>query len=73
MLDEADGLVSLKYRTDEDFLTKSLQDHWAFQSRKTKDPLNRTTLYRENHVKRVVSVISIVSAACLLIIAIVSL
>ena len=73
MLDEADDLVSLKHRTDEDFLTKSLQDHWAFQSRRTKDPLDCTTVYKENHVKRVVSVISIISAASLLIVAIVSL
>jgi hypothetical protein len=73
MLNEADDLVALKRRTDEDLLTKLLQDHWAFQSRKARDPLDRTTFYKGNHVKQLVSVISILFAATLLILAIVSL
>lgn len=73
MLNEADDLVALKRRTDEDLLTKLLQDHWVFQNRKSKDPLDRTTLYKGNHVKHFVSVISILFAAILLILAIVSL
>lgn len=73
MLNEADDLVSLKRRTDEDLLTKLLQDHWAFQIRKARDPLDCTTFYRGNHVNQLVSVVSILFAAFLLILAIISL
>jgi hypothetical protein len=49
-----------------------LQDHWAFQSRKTIDPLDRTTVYK-GRITQIVTTISILPAAVLLAVAIISL
>lgn len=73
MLKEADDLVALRKPADEDLLSKLLQDHWAFQKRNTVDPLDRTTVYKGRHVARTVAAISILCAAVLLAVAIVSL
>jgi hypothetical protein len=73
MLKEADDLVALRKLADEDLLSKLLQDHWAFQKRITVDPLDRTTVYKGQHVARTVAAISILCAAVLLAVAIVSL
>ncbi|KAF2691180.1 hypothetical protein K458DRAFT_455504, partial [Lentithecium fluviatile CBS 122367] len=66
-------LIALHRSPSTDPLSKVLQDHWAFQTRSTPDPLDRTTLYNKDHVVRTVTVISMISAATLLIAAIVSL
>lgn len=73
MLKEADDLVALRKPADEDILSKFLQDHWAFQSHKGTDPLDRTTIYKGRHITRIVSMISILFAAVLLVAAIISL
>ncbi|KAJ5511767.1 hypothetical protein N7453_003870 [Penicillium expansum] len=73
MLKEADDLVALRRPADEYILSKLLQDHWAFQSRKTTDPLDRTTVYKGHYVTQIVAAISILVAAILLIVAIISL
>ena len=73
MLKEADDLVALRKPADEDLLSKLLQDHWAFQKHSTVDPLDRTTVYKGQHVAQTVAAISILCAAVLLAVAIVSL
>ncbi|CAI7640578.1 unnamed protein product [Penicillium palitans] len=73
MLREADDLVALRRPADEDMLSKLLQDHWAFQTRKTTDPLDRTTIYKGQHITQIVAAISIIFAAVLLVVAIISL
>lgn len=73
MLKEADDLVALRKPVDEDMLSKLLQDHWAFQSRRTTDPLDRTTVYKGQHITQIVAAISILFAAILLVVAIISL
>ncbi|CAI7587269.1 unnamed protein product [Penicillium manginii] len=73
MLKEADDLVALRKPPDEDILSKLLQDHWAFQSRKTIDPLDRTTVYKGQYIAQIVAGISVLSAAVLLAVAIISL
>ncbi|KAK2761714.1 hypothetical protein FQN54_001542 [Arachnomyces sp. PD_36] len=70
--DKAD-LISLRKALEEDYLSKLLQDHWAFQKRKTSDPLDRTTIYKSHHVSRTVAAISVTLAAILLILAIITL
>ncbi|KAF2689348.1 hypothetical protein K458DRAFT_439699 [Lentithecium fluviatile CBS 122367] len=54
-----------------DYLSRFLQDHWPFQKRS--DPLDRTTIYKNLHVVRTVSALSLTLAATLLICAIVNL
>lgn len=73
MLKEADDLVSLRKPADEDVLSKFLQDHWVFQSHKGTDPLDRTTIYKGQHITRIVAAISILFSAVLLVVAIISL
>lgn len=66
-------LVSLRKAADEDLLSRFLQDHWAFQTRKTSDPLDRTMIYRNKHVVQTVATLSMVIASILLISAILGL
>ena len=73
MLKEADDLVALRKPADEDLFSKFLQDHWAFQKRNTVDPLDRTTIYKRRHIAWTVAAISMLCAAVLLVVAIVSL
>ncbi|KAF2184809.1 hypothetical protein K469DRAFT_666150 [Zopfia rhizophila CBS 207.26] len=73
MLKDETDLVALRRAADEDLLSKLLQDHWAFQKRRTVDPLDRTTIYKGQHIVRTVAAISMVLAAILLIGAIISL
>lgn len=70
--DKAD-LLTLTKSTEEDYLSRFLQDHWLFRKRVSPDPLDRTTLHKNVHVIRTVSALGIVLAAILLIGAIVSL
>jgi hypothetical protein len=73
MLKEADDLVTLRKPGNEDILSKLLQDHWAFQKRNTVDPVDRTTVYKGQHVAWTVAVINMLCAAVLLVVAIISL
>jgi hypothetical protein len=73
MLKEVDDLVALRKPGDEDILSKLLQDHWAFQKRKTVDPLDRTTVYKGEHVAWAVAAINMLCAIVLLVVAIISL
>ncbi|KAJ5286835.1 hypothetical protein N7478_002521 [Penicillium angulare] len=73
MLKEADDLVSLKKVDDEDILSKFLQDHWVFQRHKGSDPLDQTTIYKGQHITRIVAAMSILFSAVLLVVAIISL
>jgi hypothetical protein len=66
-------LIALRAAAEEDVLSKFLQDHWAFQKRQSTDPIDRTTLYKNSHVVRTVSAVSMIIAAVLLISAILSL
>lgn len=66
-------LIALRKATEEDALSMFLQDHWAFQKRQSADPIDRTTLYKNSHIVRTVSTISMIIAAILLISAILSL
>ncbi|KAJ6032481.1 hypothetical protein N7540_003213 [Penicillium herquei] len=73
MLHEADDLVALRKAPDDDVLSRMLQEHWSFQSRKAADPLDRTAIYKGRHITRIVSAISVLSAALLLVVAIITL
>jgi hypothetical protein len=73
MLKEVDDLIALRKPMEEDLLSKLLQDHWAFQKRNTVDPLDRTTVYKGRHVTWTVAAISMLCAAVLLVVAIVTL
>jgi hypothetical protein len=66
-------LIALRRGNEEDYLSRLLQDNWAFQKRDTVDPIDRTTMYKKEYVVRTVTVISMISAAVLLIAAIISL
>ena len=72
LVDEFD-LVALRKAPSEDILSRVLQDHWFFQKRNTKDPLDRTTIYSAQHVVWTVAAISTIISAALLIGAIISL
>lgn len=72
LVDKSD-LIALRRTAEEDVLSQLLQNHWAFQKRKTSDPLDRTTIYKNRHVVRTVATISMIIAAILLISAILSL
>lgn len=73
VLNDRDDLVSPCKALNQDHLTKLLQDHWVFQKRKSRDPLDRTTVYRAEHVAWTAAAISFLSAVVLLVVAIVSL
>ncbi|RYP51147.1 hypothetical protein DL768_003494 [Monosporascus sp. mg162] len=73
MLKEADDLVALRKPADEDLLSRLLQDHWVFQKPSAMDPLDRTTVYKRQHVAWTVAAISMLFATVLLVVAIVSL
>ena len=72
-LSEKADLIALRRSTEEDVLSRYLQDHWPFPRREAKDPLDRTAIYKNKHVVRTVAFISLLLAALLLIGAIVSL
>ncbi|KAF2006681.1 hypothetical protein P154DRAFT_570067 [Amniculicola lignicola CBS 123094] len=72
-LSDQSDLAALRKPQEQDFLSRTLQDHWVFQKRKTSDPLDRTTIYNSHHVVKTVGVISMTVAAVLLIGAIISL
>jgi hypothetical protein len=70
--DDAD-LITLIKPTEEDCLSRFLQDHWLFRKRNTDDPLDRTTIHKNSYVLRMVAVFGLTIAATLLIGAIVNL
>ncbi|KAJ5847821.1 hypothetical protein N7455_011778 [Penicillium solitum] len=72
MLEEADDLVALR-KPEEDVLSTLLQDHWPLKTHKAIDPLDYTTIYKGQHIINIVAAISMLSAAILLVAAIVSL
>lgn len=73
MLNEEDDLVALRKPPDDDILSKFVQDHWSFRSQKAIDPLDCTAIYKGRHITKIVSIISMLSAAVLLVVAIISL
>ena len=72
-LDDKDDLVALAKPIEDDYLSRFLQNNWLFRKRKTADPLDRTTIYKNSHVVRTVATLDLVLAAILLIGAIVNL
>jgi hypothetical protein len=72
-LSDKTDLIALSKPDEEDYLSKFLQNHWAFQKRRTSDPLDRTSIYKTHHVVKTVAAISMTLAAILLISAILSL
>lgn len=72
-LSDTTDLIALRVPDDQDFLSTFLQNHWAFRKRQTKDPFDRTTIYKNQHVVQTVAAISMTLAAILLISAIISL
>jgi hypothetical protein len=72
-LSDKNDLVALRKPDDQDYLSQFLQNHWVFQRRRTSDPLDRTTIYKTQHIIQAVAAISLTSAAILLISAILSL
>ncbi|KAH7395134.1 hypothetical protein DE146DRAFT_697131 [Phaeosphaeria sp. MPI-PUGE-AT-0046c] len=72
-LDDSADLLTLTKATEEDYLSRFLQDHWLFRKRISADPLDRTTIHKNIHVVRTVGALGIVLAAVLLIGAIVNL
>jgi FtsH-binding integral membrane protein len=73
MLDEEIDLIALSRSADEDFVSRFLRDHWAFQKRATVDPLDQTTIYKGQHVVWTVATISMFCAIVLLVVAMMSL
>lgn len=74
-LDDDVDLVALMNITDEDHLSRFLQDHWLFKKRRAGPDrqINRTTIYEKLHIVRTVAMLDLVLAAILLIGAIVNL
>jgi hypothetical protein len=72
-LDDDVDLIALIEPTEEDYLSRFLQNHWLFRKRKTPDPLDRTTIHKNSHVLRTVAALTMVLAAILLIGAIINL
>jgi hypothetical protein len=74
-LNNPDDLVALTKVGEDDYLSRFLQDHWLrlFRKRKTADPLDRTTIYKNAYIVRTVAAFDLVLAAVLLIGAIVHL
>ncbi|KAF2820692.1 hypothetical protein CC86DRAFT_304555 [Ophiobolus disseminans] len=72
-LDERGDLLTLARPSEEDYLSRLLQNHWWFRSRKSKDPLDRTTIHKNSHVIRTVAALDLALTAVLLIGAIVNL
>jgi hypothetical protein len=72
-LDDESDLLALTKPLEEDYLSRFLQDHWVFRTRRACDPLDRTTIHKNLHVVRTVAALDMVLAAILLIGAIVNL
>jgi hypothetical protein len=72
-LDNELDLVALQGPMGKDYITRLLQSYWACQKRRSKDPFDRTTIFKYFHVARVVAVLDVILAAILLVGAIVSL
>lgn len=64
--DEAD-LLTVAKPIDEDYLSRALQNNWLFKKRKTTDPFDRTTIYKNSHIVRTVAALDLILAALLLI------
>lgn len=64
-LDTSD-LITLANPIEEDYLSRFLQDHWVFKSRKTSETFDRTTICKNSHIARTVTFIGLVLAAILL-------
>jgi hypothetical protein len=72
-LEDKSDLLALTKPLEEDYLSRFLQDHWVFRTRRASDPLDRTTIHNNSHVVRTVAALNMVLAAILLIGAIVNL
>jgi hypothetical protein len=72
-LQNRNDLAALKPPKSEDMLSRLLLDHWIFQKHSPSDSIDRTTFYAGKTVARTVSVISVVVAAILVVVAIASL
>jgi hypothetical protein len=72
-LDDRSDLLTLVKSSEEDYLSRFLQDHWLLRKRKAVDPFDCTAIYENSHVIRTVAVLSMILAAILLIGAIVNL
>ncbi|KAF1849761.1 uncharacterized protein K460DRAFT_399873 [Cucurbitaria berberidis CBS 394.84] len=72
-LNNPDDLVALTKPEEDDYLSRFLQDHWLFRKRRTADPLDRTTIYKNAYIVRTVAAFDLVLAAVLLIGAIIHL
>jgi hypothetical protein len=70
--DEAD-LLTLTRPSEEDHLSRFLQDNWLFRKRETSDPIDRTTIAKNSHIFRTVAALDLLLAAILLIGAILNL
>ena len=72
-LDVELDLVALNNLAEEDYLSRMLHAYWPFQKGRSKDPFDRTMVYKYSHISRAVSTVGLVLAAVLLIGAIIHL
>lgn len=72
-LDDEFDLVALSDPPAEDYLSQIFHAYWPFRRYKADDPFDRTMIYKNSHIVRTVSVMSLMLAAVLLIGAIVHL
>lgn len=72
-LEDAKDLVALQKPSNQDYLSRSLRNHWLFTKHSPREELDRSNVYNGTLVAQVVAAISMALAAILLIGAIVSL
>ena len=72
-LSEKSDLLALATPIEQDYLSRFLQNNWPFKKRRTTDLFDRTTIYKNSHIVRVVTTLDMLLAAFLLIGAIVNL
>jgi Flp pilus assembly protein TadB len=72
-LDDKLDLVTLFMQAERDYLSLLLHACWPSQQRRSHDPFDRTTFYRNSQISQAVSTIGLVLAAVLLIAAIIHL
>jgi len=72
-LEDPQDLVALQKPSNQDYLSRSLRNHWLFTKHSPRKELDRSNVYNDTLVAQVVAAISMVLAAVLLIGAIVSL
>ncbi|KAI4920807.1 hypothetical protein J4E85_008922 [Alternaria conjuncta] len=72
-LEDTQDLVALQKPSNQDYLSRSLRNHWLFTKHSPREELDRSNRYNDTLVAQVVAAISMVLAAVLLVGAIVSL